>query len=73
MDTPFRKNGAYPSGKFESRSTPRASGAYTPIIAGSFTPVTDWRHNADPALEPMRRSSGGANTPIPEWLHNAGQ
>jgi hypothetical protein len=42
-------------------------------LTGSFTPVTDWRHNADPALAPMRRSSGGANTPIPEWLHNAGQ
>jgi hypothetical protein len=65
MDTPFRKNGAYPSGKFESRSTPGAGGAYTPII--------DWLLYAGHGLAPMRRSSGGANTPIPEWLHNAGQ
>src|SRR5689334_9688394 len=36
--------------------------------AGSFTPIRGWRHNGDPRLAPLRRSSAGAYKPILPWL-----
>jgi hypothetical protein len=34
-------------------------------------PLVEWLQYADPALGPLRRSSGGSITPIPEWPHYA--
>jgi hypothetical protein len=42
--------------KFESRSTPHASGTYTPII--------DWLLYSGQGLAPIRRSRNGSVTPV---------
>ncbi len=49
MDTPFGKNGAYPSGKLESRSTSARS------RTAAITPIVRWRRCANHQVRPKLR------------------